>query len=79
MIIHGAAFYEVLAYDDTTTDAVAFVIFTQNFETLLVAYPCEKRSYSVRFKYLFQALFKSWQRGATWLPFLPGENPSIDT
>ena len=79
MIIYGAAFYEVLAYDDTTTDAVAFVIFTQNFETLLEAYPYEKRSYSVRFKYLFRP-YSSPDKGEPLGPlFLPDENPSIDT
>jgi hypothetical protein len=51
--------FEVLAYvdnafdDDTTTDAVSFVNFSQNFETLVVAYPYQKRSYGVRFKYMF--------------------------
>jgi iron complex outermembrane receptor protein len=51
--------FEVLAYidnafdDDTTTDAVSFVNFAQNFETLVVAYPYTKRTYGVRFKYMF--------------------------
>ena len=50
---------EVLAYvenaldDDTTTDAVSFVNFAQNFETLVVAYPYTKRTYGIRIKYIF--------------------------
>jgi outer membrane receptor protein involved in Fe transport len=50
---------EVLAYitnftdEDTTTNAVSFVNFTQNFERLVVAYPTTKREGGVRLKWNF--------------------------